>query len=282
MIKEKIALIIDSMADLPQELVNRLGMKVIPARVIYPEGEYRDRVDIMPEEVYQRMPGEIPKTSVPSLQDIRQTIDHVREEGFTHAIALHISGALSGTAQAVQLISRDVQDLKIRVIDSKTLSMGTGWVALDAARQIANGVRFDAIVERIQNLQSRVHVYYILETLEYLRRGGRIGKVAGMLGEFLHLKPIISVNEAGEYFTYCKVRGRLKSIDKLVEIVEKAVQEKEINLAIMHGGALKDFEKVVERLRSLPNIKELITSDISPTLGVHTGPGLIGVSFYEV
>ena len=161
MIKEKIALIIDSMADLPQELVNRLGMKVIPARVIYPEGEYRDRVDIMPEEVYQRMPGEIPKTSVPSLQDIRQTIDHVREEGFTHAIALHISGALSGTAQAVQLISRDVQDLKIKVIDSKTLSMGTGWVALDAARQIANGVRFDAIVDRIHTLQSRVHVYYI-------------------------------------------------------------------------------------------------------------------------
>lgn len=282
MIKERIALIIDSMSDLPQELSSRFGMKVIPARVIYPEGEYCDRVDIQPEEVYQRMPAEIPKTSIPSLQDIRQAIEHIREEGFTHVIALHISGALSGTAQAVQLISRDVQDLKIRVIDSKSLSMGTGWVALDAARQIANGVSFDCIVERIQNLQSRVHVYYILETLEYLRRGGRIGKVAGMLGEFLHLKPIISVNEAGEYFTYCKVRGRLKSIDKLVEIVEKVVQEKEINLAVMHGGSLGDFEKVVERLQRLPNIREFITSDISPTLGVHTGPGLIGVSFHEV
>ena len=273
MIKERIALIIDSMADLPQELSSRFGMKVIPARVIYPEGEYCDRVDIQPEEVYQRMPAEIPKTSIPSLQDIRQAIEHIREEGFTHVIALHISGALSGTAQAVQLISRDVQDLKIRVIDSKSLSMGTGWVALDAARQIANGVSFDCIVERIQNLQSRVHVYYILETLEYLRRGGRIGKVAGMLGEVLHLKPIISVY---------KVRGRLKSIDKLVEIVEKVVQEKEINLAVMHGGSLGDFEKVVERLQRLPNIREFITSDISPTLGVHTGPGLIGVSFHEV
>ena len=115
-----------------------------------------------------------------------------------------------------------------------------------------------------------------------LFRSGRIGRVASMLGQFLHLKPIISVDREGNYFTYCKTRGRLKSIDKLVEIVENKVKESQIKLAIMNGGASQEFEKLVERLRQLPNINELVTSDISPALGVHTGPGLLGISFYEV
>jgi DegV family protein with EDD domain len=130
-------------------------------------------------------------------------------------------------------------------------------------------------------MQNQVHVYYVLETLEYLRRGGRIGQEAGMLGEFLHLKPIISVNEEGTYFTYCKARGRRKSIERLVQIVQEYVKDKPAHLAVLHGGAKKEAEEIMERFRSnLPNLKELITSDISPALGVHTGPGLLGVSFF--
>jgi len=120
-----------------------------------------------------------------------------------------------------------------------------------------------------------------LETLEYLRRGGRIGAVAAMLGQFLHLKPIISVNQEGKYFTYAKARGRQKSIEKLAEIVEKAVQRGPIKLAVMHGGAREEFQRLLEKLQHLPNIKELIASDISPALGVHTGPGLLGVCVVE-
>lgn len=281
--KEKIALIVDSMCDLPPDIISRFGIKVLPAKIIYPGEEYNDRVDIQPEDVYQRMPDEVPTTAMPSLHDIRQTIEAICKEGFTHALALHISGGLSGTGQAVKMVARDFEKkLKINVIDTKTLSMGTGWIALDAARNIASGLCFDKVTESLQHIKSKVEVYYIIETLEYLRRGGRIGRVASMLGEFLHLKPIISVDREGNYFTYCKARGRMKSIDKLVEIVEKAVKEKQINLAIMHGGAAAEFEKLVERLRTLPNVREIISSNISPALGVHTGPGLLGVSFYEV
>jgi DegV family protein with EDD domain len=127
-----------------------------------------------------------------------------------------------------------------------------------------------------------MQVYYVIETLEYLRKGGRIGLVASMLGEFLHLKPIISVNKDGKYFTFCKAKGRLKSIDKIFQLVEEAVQDKQVKLAFVHGGAHKEFEALKTRFNKLPNIKELITSDISPALGVHTGPGLLGVCFYKI
>ncbi len=280
--KEKIALIVDSMCDLPREIIQKFAINVLPAKIIYPEEEYADGVDIQPDEVYHRMPDEIPTTAMPTRHEISEAFEQICREGFTHVLALHISSGLSGTVESVKMVARDFENLKIYVMDTKTLSMGTGWIVLDAARNIADGLSFERVVESLQRIQSKVEVYYIIETLEYLRRGGRIGRVAGMLGQFLHLKPVISVDREGNYFTYCKARGRLKSIDKLVEIVENKVKEKQIKLAVLNGGASQEFEKLVERLRQLPNIKELVTSDISPALGVHTGPGLLGVSFYEV
>ncbi len=280
--KEKIALLTDSMCDLPNEFIQKFKVIVLPAKVVYPDREYSDRVDIQPEEVYSRMPEEIPTTSLPSLDEIKQALDEIRREGFTHVLAVHISSGLSGTFNAVEFICRDINDLTIKVIDTKTLSMGTGWIVLDAARNISNGLSFEKVIDSVHKLQESVRVYYILETLEYLRRGGRIGKVAAVLGEFLHLKPLISVDEDGKYFTYCKAKGRKKSIEKLVQIVEEATSEKEIKLAVVHGGAQQEFHKLAERLRKLPNIKEFITSDISPALGVHTGPGLLGVCYYEI
>jgi DegV family protein with EDD domain len=281
-LKEKIALIVDSMCDLPQEIIQRFAIKVLPAKIIYPGEEYADGIDIQPEEVYRRMPNEIPTTAMPGPHEISKTFEQIRHEGFTHVLALHISSNLSGTVETVRMVARDFENLTINVMDTKTLSMGTGWMVLDAARNITDGLSFEQVVENLQRIQAKVEVYYIIETLEYLRRGGRIGRVASMLGQFLHLKPVISVDREGKYFTYCKARGRLKSIDKLAELVENKVKEKKIKLAIMNGGASQEFDKLVERLRHLPNIKELVTSDISPALGVHTGPGLLGVSFYEV
>ncbi|MGI5921656.1 MAG: DegV family protein [Syntrophomonadaceae bacterium] len=278
--KEKIAVLTDSACDLPQELIKKLGIRILPLKVIYPDQEYSDRVDIEPEDVYQRMPDQIPTTSMPCIQDIKAAIEKVRSEGFTHLLSVHLSSGLSGTYQTVQMVAKDIDNLIIKVVDSKTLSFGLGWMVLDAARNIADGLSFNKVVESLSNLQSKVHVYYVVETLEYLRKGGRIGQVAGMLGEFLHLKPIISVNKDGTYFTYCKARGRKKSLERLVQIVQENVKDKPAYLAILHGGARKEAEEILEKLRHLPNIRELITSDISPALGVHTGPGLVGVSFY--
>jgi DegV family protein with EDD domain len=132
---------------------------------------------------------------MPCLHDIRSAIDTIRKEGFTHVLAIALSSGLSGTYQSIKMVASEIDDLIINTFDSKTLSIGTGWMVLDAARNIASGLSFERVVENLHKIQPRVKTYYVLETLEYLRRGGRIGQVAGMLGEFLHFKPIIGVNE---------------------------------------------------------------------------------------
>lgn len=280
--EEKIALLTDSACDIPQELIKKLNIKMLPLKIIYPGKEYSDRVDISPQDVYDKMPDEIPTTSMPCLGEIKSTIEKIKNEGFTHLLAVHLSSGLSGTFQAVQMAANDIDNMIVKVIDTKTLSIAQGWMVLDAAKNIGRGLSFDKVVDQLYKLKPKVQVYYVLETLEYLRRGGRIGKVAGMLGEFLHLKPIISVDEEGKYYTYCKARGRKKSIERLIQIVEDNIKDKPAYLAVMHGGARKEAEEILARLSHLTNVKEIIASDISPALGVHTGPGLLGVSFYEV
>jgi len=282
-VKEKIALLADSACDLPHEIIKKYNIKVLPLKVIYPNNEeYNDRVDIEPEDVYRRMPAEIPTTSMPCLQDIKNAFHRISEEGFTHVLSVNISSGLSGTSEAIRMVAREIDNLRIKVFDSKTLSFGTGWMIIDAARNIASGLNFDKVLEKLHQVQPKIHVYYILETLEYLRRGGRIGLVSSMLGSLMDIKPVISVNQEGKYFTFAKARGRKKSIDKLFEIVRDTVKTKAINLAVVHGGARQEFQALVERVSQLPNIREIICSDISPVLGVHTGPGLLGVCIFEI
>ena len=279
---EKIALIADSACDLPQKLVKEYGIRILPLKIIYPDRQYSDRVDIEPMDVYNLMPAEIPSTSQPNIQEIKAAIENVRQEGFTHLFALALSSGLSGTYQAMKLAAKDFDDIVIKVFDTKTLSMATGWMVLDTARNILSGLSYEKVLEKLIALQPKVRAYYVIETLDYLRKGGRIGLVAGMLGELLNLKPIIGVNADGIYYTHAKVRGRNKSIERLIEIVTQSVGDRPFNLAVMHGGALEAGEKLLAKLSMLPNVKELIFSDISPALGVHTGPGLLAVCFYEV
>jgi len=279
---DKVALIADSACDLPQKMIEELGIKILPLKVIYPDGEYADHVDIQPMDVYDRMPGEIPTTSMPNIEEIKAAIEEIHREGYTHLLILTLSSALSGTNQVMQLAAKDFDDIVIKVFDTLTLSMATGWMVLDTARNIIQGLSWEKVLEKLTVLQPKVKGYYVLETLEYLRKGGRIGQVAGILGEFLNVKPIIGVNTEGAYYTHAKVRGRSKSIERLMQIVMDSVGNRPFNLAVMHGGAKEEGEKLWAQFSKLPNVKELIFSDISPALGVHTGPGLLAVCFYEI
>lgn len=276
---EKIALMTDSACDLPPEILQSHSVFVLPLKIIYGEQEFRDKVDIQPEEVYGQMPNRIPTTSMPSPGEIQNMFDDIRSQGYTKILAMHISSGLSGTFNAVKMVAEQITDIQIEVFDCRTLSVGEGFQVYEAAKDIARGLDFEKIVENIEERRPKVQVFYVIETLEYLKRGGRIGKVAAMLGELLQLKPIISVDDEGKYFTFCKARGRKQSIERLAEIIEKAVSVAQVDIAVMHGGALEEAQKLKERLQHLPNVKEMLFGQISPALGVHTGPGLIGVSF---
>lgn len=278
---EKIALLTDSACDLPPEVIEEHSIYVLPLKIIYGTEGYSDRVDIQPEEVYQQMPGRIPTTAMPGFGEIKEVFERIRSEGFNKVIAIHLSAGLSGTHDAVKLVAQRYKDLQVEIIDSKVLGLALGFQVWEAAKDISRGLSFDQVLDNVQQLQPKISMYYVLETLEYLRRGGRIGRVEAMLGGLLNLKPIISCDDEGKYYTPYKTRGRVRSINKLAELVENQVKQGSINLGVVHGGAYEEGMRLKERLQQLPHVKEVVFGNISPALGAHTGPGLLGVCFYQ-
>jgi DegV family protein with EDD domain len=275
--EERIAVLTDSTCDLDQDVIARHGIRVLPLKVIYKDRVYHDRVDITPQEVYDRLTQEVPTTSTPSPHEAIEALTALRDAGFTHVLALHISSGLSGTFNAVRLAARDVANLTTVVVDSKSLSMGLGFVVEQAGRWIEQRLDFETLVRRTEEMVTRTKTFYVLKTLEYLRRGGRINTVSAAVAGILDLKPIISIDEQGRYFGYRRVRGRAQSIRELFEIARAAVEAGLTRVAVMHGDALEEAQALFEQVKRLPGVEEVIFGQIGPVLVVHTGPGLIGV-----
>lgn len=281
-ISEKIALITDSSCDLPVEIIKEHSIFTLPLRVIYPDKEYSDGIDITPQEVYDRMPNEIPKTSMASPSDCATLLESLKNQGIRNILSVNISSGLSGTFDMVKMVSKDFPDLNIIAIDSKNLSMGLGFMVYEAAKMISEGLKIDEIKEKVIALREKIKIFYCIPILEYLKKGGRINTVAATIGDIMDIKPIISVNEEGKYYSHAKVRGRKKSLDKLVEIAKEISEGHMVNLAVMHGNAEIEAVKIKNTLSELPNVKEIVFGQIGPALGVHTGPGLVGVCVHII
>lgn len=278
----KIAIVSDSTSDLTPDIIKKYNISILPLRVIYSNGEYRDRVDITPEEIYERFRDEIPSTSLPSPQDTVELFDRLKQEGYTHVIVVTISSGISGTMNMVRNVAENYEGLIFEIIDSKSLTYGAGFSIIEGAKELAATNDFAKTVKSIKDVLEKTKVYYVVSTLEYLRKGGRIGKVEGTIGELLNIKPIISINEDGVYYSYKKVRGRSRSIDELFEIIKEKAKEKLVNIAVAHGDAHDEALGLLKRVRELSNIGETVFTQISPVLVVHTGPGLIGIVISEV
>lgn len=277
----KIALLTDSSSDLPQDIIKKYNIKVIPLRIIYKNKEYIDRVNISPKEVYDNLTVEIPTTSMPSLGDIEEAFSSIEKDGYTHVIAITISSGLSGTFNAVKLASESFPNLTTHIYDSKSLSLGLGVLVNECAEFLEKGKTFEEIVNLLPSIKEKISLYYVVETLEYLKKGGRIGKVAATIGELLNLKPIISIDSDGKYYTYSKTRGRKQSINSLMDIAKEALKIGKAKIFIMQGGALEEGKKMYDAFVNAKNVTDLGFTDISPALGVHTGPGLLGISIFR-
>lgn len=276
---DKVAILVDSCNDISEELTEKYGFYTIPLVINYKDRSYKDRVDITPQEVYDSLRQEIPKTSLPLRSDIDAMLDQIKADGYDHIIASIISSGLSGTYQSMRLIAEDRDDLTIEVIDTLNIGIGSGFVAIYAAELLEQGLDFDTVVAKTRAAVPKSDVFFGLETLEYLMKGGRIGKVSGILGSALKIKPIISCNPDGIYDTIAKVRGRKQSINKMMELMrEKIGSHKNYYLALCHGDALDEMLMMKEEIRELiANAKVYSEGQISPVLGVHTGPGLLGI-----
>ncbi|MBU3114217.1 DegV family protein [Clostridium lacusfryxellense] len=273
----KIALITDSTSDVDIEMIKKYDLKVLPLRIIYKDREYIDRVTITPKEVYDNFEIEIPTTSLPSMKDMEDLYLKLEEEGYTHAIAIVISSGLSGTFNTLRLVSLNHPSIETCVFDSKSLTIGEAAIVEECGEMILSKKSFDEIVTALPEIQNRITVYYAVDTLKYLIKGGRIGKVAGTIGEILNIKPIISINKDGVYYTYAKPKGKKMAISKLVDIAREALQKSPCKIWVMHGGAYEEVKRFSSMISALPNITKLSFGEISPVAGVHTGPGLLGI-----
>ena len=273
----KIALITDSTSDLSKEEIENNNIYVLPLRIIYKDREYIDRINITPDEVYNNLDKEVPSTSLPSMEDIDKLFTRLEEEGYTHVIGTCISSGLSGTFNSINLVSEQHPKIISHIFDSHSLTLGTGAIILECAKLMTEGKSYEDIVAKLPSIRNRIKVYYVVDTLNYLIKGGRIGKVSGTIGEFFKIKPIISIDEEGIYYTYEKVRGRNQSILRLLDIARAADVDSSSKIWVLQGGAIDEGRKLYEDILRLPNVIKGDFRDISPVMGVHTGPGLIGI-----
>lgn len=280
---EKIALITDTAADLNEDIIKKYNIEVLPFRIIYSDREYKDKLEITPQEVYDNFKIEVPTSSLPSMQDTEDLLSKLENEGYTHAIIITLSSGLSGIYNSVKLVSKNHSNLNTHIYDSRSISMGEGILVQRCGEMIAKGMSFDDIVNEIPRVRDKVHLFFVVGTLEYLKRGGRIGKVSGTIAELLNIKPIIGVDKNdGKYYTYDKVRGRKQSLNRLLELAREILDQKKCKLYIMHGDALEESKKVYDVISVHENVVEgFFGGQISPVSGVHSGPGLVGLVLVE-
>lgn len=272
------AILMESGGDLPVELCEREGIEFLPLHVIYPEKDYLDGIDIDPEMIYRRFPDEIPSTSTPSPQEILDKLQSLAERGYKNVIAVTISSALSSVGNSIAAVAQQFRDLNVSVFNTKNISFGSGIFALWAARQLRQGVGYEDLLERMRAKRSDSLQFFYMDTLKYLRHGGRIGRVSSLVGEALHIKPIISCDPDGVYYTVAKIRGARMGKKRLLEEVCRAVGSRRCWVIIGHGEAPEEAEQMKALLHEkLENMEYLFTKQITATLANNTGPGLLGV-----
>lgn len=278
----QVKIIVDSTADIPKHLVDSLNISVIPIKVHIGGEDYLDSVDIHPHEFYSKMKSssEIPTTSQPSPIDIMEAYRGAMREGYKEIISMHISSKMSGTYQSALLaktmIEEDYDDVRITVIDTKTVTIPFGIIAILAARAALAGKSHDEIVALIEKVRQTEVIVALVDTLEYLQKGGRIGKAAALVGSLLNIKPIISISDDGEVIAIDKVRGKNKAVNRCFEILKEKVPSGPVIAVVLHADCPDQVDVWVEKVRNTFDVQEEFIVEIGPAVGTHTGPGTIG------
>ncbi len=272
-----VRVVTDSTADLPAEIVAELGITVIPLQVIFGSQSFRDGVDLTAEEFFKRLPQEkeLPTTSQPSVGEFQQTYEALAETT-DHVLSIHLSAAFSGTVGAAQQAAETLGErCQIEVIDSGTVSMAMGFAVIAAARAAQDGADLDTCTRVAQSAIRRQRLALAVDTLEYLRRGGRIGRATAFIGSLLRLKPILTIRD-GETFPLSRVRTRKKALD---EILRVCLEEGGISEAmVMFTTDPKDATYLTDVIRRRHPDIPIHEGRIGPAIGVHVGPGLIGLA----
>jgi DegV family protein with EDD domain len=278
-----IAIICDSTCDIPQDMIDQYNIRVVPQYVIWGDEQYRDRVDLEPEEFYRRLASDDqrPTTSQATIGDFLEEIKSAVEDGASEAIILTVSSAMSGTYQMAKQAAEKAS-IPVKVIDSKGPTMTLGWQVLAAARARNAGAATEEIIQRVAEVRRKMVQVVAMQTLDYLQTGGRIGDAAKWVGTLLKVKPVVTINHqtgrvepAGLARTYKSMINMLYK--KFIGVIEKG---EKLHIAVLHGNALEEAQKLAERIKEDFDPVELIINITGPVLGINTGPGALALCGY--
>jgi DegV family protein with EDD domain len=273
-------IVTDCAADLPAEELEALDITQAPLYIQFPEGEVNS-ADLTADQFYDRLEAmrpAIPTTALPS-EGIFASIYRKLAATSKQILSLHISSGLSGTFNSARMGGEQVKEAEVTVVDTMTLSGGERFQVLAAAWAAKAGWGIKAIIERLSQIRENTEVIYTLETLEYLARGGRIGRVQALLGSALKLKPVIRVERAdGKYSTVAKSRTIAQSLTTITDHLAEMYGSVPLWATVLHGRFAEGADALAKSLGERLNVKKLEILRISPVLGVHTGPGIVGAA----
>ncbi len=272
-----IRVVTDSAADIPHTLVEELGITVVPMVLMFGDEELQDGVDIDSDTFFERLgaASSIPSTAQPASGVFVETYQRLIADGATAIISIHVAGKLSGTIESARQGAATLDgSVPIVHVDSESASLGEGVVAIEAARALARGATFEEAEAVALDVVRRSHLFLTVDTLEYLQRGGRLGKGAELFGSLLQIKPILEIS-GGALEVLGRVRRRRKSLDELAARAGEFMPV--VTLIGVHGAAADDLERAMAPLIAQAPDAEVLRSQITPTIGVHGGPGTIGL-----
>jgi DegV family protein with EDD domain len=281
---QNVAVVTDSTAYIPDAALNSLDIPVIPLWLIWDDERYRDGVDIDPQTFYRRLQERdtIPSTSQPSVGEFVDFYRRVAEEKETNSIVgAYISSKISGTVASAEAAAAQVPELDVTVINSFSTSMGLGFVALAAAREAAAGGSVADVVAAAKAVQERLTVLFVVDTLEYLHKGGRIGGAKRFLGTMLNIKPLLYLND-GQVEAMGQVRTKRRAIMEMLEVAEERLHgEQMAEVAVIDVDDREESDTVVEMVSKRFDVSTVYQTPVSPVIGTHAGPGTVGLGFYS-
>ena len=269
-----IRIVTDSTCDLPQEIIDQYHITVVPLFIQIGTREYRDGVDLSREEFYEKLPElrPHPTTAVPGIDLFVQTYERLIQEGATQIISIHISPKLSGVLNVAKVAAERITSIPVTVLDSRSLSMGTGFAVYTAAEAALEGHPIEKILDLLENQITRTRVFAALDSMQYLQRSGRVSFAISTIGNFLHIKPLLKMHN-GEYGTE-KVRTRRNAMLRLIEMLGEHFPYERVG--ILYSGAADRDRELLDEVRELLPMDKVWFGILNPVLGTHLGPGVVG------
>lgn len=278
---QRIAIITDTGTDTPADFAAAHDVRTVPLRINFSNGEsFESGVDITPAELVARLDEEVPKTSLPSPEKILAAFEQARADSYTSAVFVTISSGLSATYETVRLVAEQLGDFPALVVDTKNIGMAAGLVVMEAVRLVEEGVPMRLLGEALRDVAEKTSVFFSVQTLEFLRKGGRIGEAVYRIGSILNIKPVLTCDEAGKYAIAKKARGWQRALDTELKLVEEQARRyPKVRVAMcshQDPETLDYLESVVRK--TVDNVVEVVRSGVSADLLVHTGASLVGIA----